>query len=250
MRRTIVGAALAAIVFITPAVAGASSITFTGSDASGLAASATFDVVGSNLVITLTNIGIDPAVPSDVLTGLFFDVAGNPALLAGSAVLGSGSFVTNGGTTDAGGSVGGEWAYKSSADFAYGASYGVSSVGLGLFGPSDLFGGTNLAGTVSPGSDDYGITSAADSTANDNPKIAGLALINDSVVLTLTGLPGGFNPLSSISNVTFQYGSDLTDTHVGGESPDPVPEPTTLVLLGTGMAVSAFRARKAKKGTK
>ena len=92
----------------------AAPITFSASSGN-LAASATFEVVGGNLQVTLTNSSLfDVLVPADVLTGMFFDVNGAaPVLTPVSAILGLGSVVIFGGT-DPGDVVGGEWAYETS----------------------------------------------------------------------------------------------------------------------------------------
>src|SRR5262245_23365878 len=105
---------LVASLFV-PAAALAGPITLTASGPGGRSASVTFATSGLNLIVTLTNTATyDSAVPTDILTGVFFDITNNLALGAQSAVLGSGSTVKgNGGLTDAGGGVGGEWAYKS-----------------------------------------------------------------------------------------------------------------------------------------
>jgi hypothetical protein len=246
MRRILVCAGIIGITSLAPSAAQASSITFTGSNGSGLAASVTFDDVGGNLQVTLTSTGGDPAIPADILTGIFFDMAGSPTLTVLSAILGSGSFVTNGGTTDPGGVVGGEWAYKTAPSLAWGADYGISSTGLGLFGPGNLFPGNNLAGPVEPDGDQYGIVSTAQTAGNDQPGIAGTPFIEDTVVLTLSGLPDGFDPSQSISNVTFQFGSSLEEPHLPGSpgDPSPVPEPASLVLFGSGLTLLSAKLHK------
>src|ERR1041384_830335 len=77
--------------------ASANPITFVGSSGS-LAASATFDVSGSSLIVTLTNTSsADVLVPTDVLTGVFFNLGGNPTLAKTSATIGGGSPVLFGG---------------------------------------------------------------------------------------------------------------------------------------------------------
>jgi len=208
-----------------------------------LSASAKFELLGGNLQITLSNISpYDVGVPSEVLTALFFDIYGNPSLSPLSAVLGLGSIMWFG-TTDPGGVVGGEWAYASGLSGAPGGAWqGISSAGFGLFGPHDLFPGTNLQGPDSPDGVQYGITSAGDDPLTGNQAVTGKnALIQNSVVFTLGNLPIGFR-LGDISNVSFQYGTDLRE----GSFSDGTPEPASLFLVAPVILVLAawrYRAR-------
>lgn len=203
-------------------------------------AQATFDVVGSNLQVTLSNISMnDVLVPVDVLTGMFFDVSGSALSLSRvSAVLASGSTVAFG-TTDPGDVVGGEWAYAGGLSGApHSAAYGISSSGLGLFGPGNLFPGNNLQGPSSPNGLEYGITSMGDNLATGNTPVTGTqALIKHSVVFTLGGVGSNFD-LSRIGNVSFQYGTDLSEPNIR------VPAPSTAALLGLGAAASLRRRRR------
>src|SRR6185503_11805094 len=105
------------------------------------------------------------------------------------------------------------------------------------------FPGSNLQGPASPNGLQYGITSAGDNTATGNTPVTGTnALIQNSVVFTLSGLPPGFNPATSISNVEFQYGTDLSEPHFPG-----VPEPATLVLMAGGALLMGRRQWAARK---
>src|SRR5262249_23648073 len=145
------------------------------------------------------------------------------------------------GGTDPGGVVGGEWAYKGALSGGpHSASYGVSSAGLGLFGPGDVFPGSNLSGPASPAGLEFGITSAGDNPATGNSHVIGGdgPLIKSSVVFTLGGLPAGFDPAARISNVSFQYGTDLSEPNLPG-----VPEPGAGALLAMAMGF-AFRRRR------
>src|SRR5689334_13966864 len=106
----------ASAVLLAPFAAVAAPITFTGSSG-GLSASAAFSVVGSNLQIVLTNTSSsDATLPADILTGIFFNVAGSPALAAASAISGGTTYSLNppGAPTivsGAGTDIGGAWAY-------------------------------------------------------------------------------------------------------------------------------------------
>src|SRR5262249_15987265 len=128
------------------------------------------------------------------------------------------SFV--GGTADH--TLGQEWQYKSGISLQ-GFNSGISSSGLSnIFGPSGNFaaGGDMLDGAA------YGIVGSLGNT-NGGFKVP---QVQNSVVFTLT-TPAGFS-LSSITSVGFQYGTSSSETFVPG-NPDPVPVPSSLVLLGT-----------------
>jgi hypothetical protein len=60
-------------------------------------------------------------------------------------------------------------------------------------------------------------------------------------------IAGGALLESQISNVSFQYGTDLSEPKLppGVTPPPPVPEPAALILLGIGVA-AAVRRRMTK----
>jgi len=79
-----------------------------------LSASATFAVSDLKLVITLSNTATtDPSNSADILTGIFFTLAGDPALTPVSALLGPNTAIKDRpGVSGPGTNVGGEWAYR------------------------------------------------------------------------------------------------------------------------------------------
>lgn len=226
LRRLFAGIAAVAVMTGT-----AFATTFTASDLNGRSAEAIFSVSGTNLQVTLTNTSnADVMDPTFVLTALFF--SGANGLTPISALLPSGAVVFNGPSN--GGNVGGEWAYASGFTTApHGATAGISSSGLspsGLFGSAN-FGTPNLQGPPALDGLQYGITSAGDIFSTPGVgALASNALIKNSVVFTLGGLAANFD-INSISKVSFQYGTDITDANI---TPPQVPEPGTLLLLGIG----------------
>ena len=154
---TWVAVLIAALAFVaTPAK---SAVTFTGTEpgndagetnSASVAFSLSISGTATNLLVTLTNLATyKPNDPSDILTAVFFSLAGDPTLTKVSATLNAGSVgVEDGFTlTVPGGVVGGSWAYAAGLSGAPGnANEGISAVGFGLFGHHNLFPGSALPG--------------------------------------------------------------------------------------------------------
>jgi hypothetical protein len=104
----------------------------------------------------------------------------------------------------------------------------------------------------------YGILSAGDNTATGNAQVTGgEPLIKNSVTFLLSGLPGDFL-LASIANVSFQYGTALTEPNFpgssggtggsgGGGGSGGIPEPGTLSLAGAAILGGFFYSRRRKQ---
>jgi len=214
-------------------------------------ATANFSVTGSQLQVVLSNVSTsDVLVPTDVLTGVFFNVLGNLALTPISALTGGPTYLGTTNVSGAGSSVGGEWAYLNSLS-QYSANSGISSSGLGIFGGGDVFPpGTNISGPASPNGLQYGLASLGDNQATGNAEVLGSELTKYSVTFLLSGVAASFNPLTAITNVTFQYGTNLSEPHFagqpeGGTRSNAIPEPATLGLVGVSLlALAALRRRQ------
>jgi hypothetical protein len=226
----------------------AQTFTFTGSNNNSLTASVSFAQSGNDLIVTLANTtAADTLMPSQVLTAVFFTLAGHPTLTKISAVVAPGS-VTLFGTNGPAGDVGGEWAYMDTLTNAPGGSmYGLSSSGFSagpMFGTADEFEPGDDLNPNSPSPDglDYGLVSWGDNPATGNNAVTGKdPLIKHAVVLTL-GLPVDYVlTADKISAVNFQYGTSLTEPNIPGVL---IPEPSTIALVTSGILLLALVRRR------
>jgi PEP-CTERM motif len=225
-------AAVAIALVPLPTVAGPITYGFSSGDHS---ASAQFERSGTDLILTLTNTSTaDALLPTDILTAVFFEIGGDPALSRISAVVPLGSSVLVGGTgldvTPLDRIVGGEWAYENSIIEVPPQNGGVSSTGIDIFGSGDRFPGPNLQGPNSPDGVQYGLTSAGDNLLTGNGGLSGEHLIKNSVVFTLGGFSG--EPDVEILSASFLYGTSLDEPQFDGH----VPEPGSLTLAAFAAA--------------
>jgi len=219
-----------------------SSASGVGTTGTNLSAAATFEISGNTLTVTLSNTGDATRYQADILTALFFDIEGAPSLdlddmdnatallpaghgavqWVGDHKTGSEQPYTWSGSPA--NDVSGEWAFKDGLSGAPGgANYGFSSAGLDLFGPHDLFSDQSLYSKKAPDGSPFGIASV-DGLAPTSSSLGDRPYIKSVVVFTLT-VADTIETLH-ISNVSFQYGTDLSETNI-------TPSPTGVVGLAS-----------------
>lgn len=263
--KTMVLPSLSALVMV-PGIAQALPLTFSGTSGN-LKAVATFDVVGSDLHITLKNDATD--APSDdsanQLAAVFFDLPDTVSLSRISATIISGAIIQGDQCDISGGpngdnaancvptvtNVGGEFAYALVSGPGS-ADRGISSSGLGLFAPTDVFPGANLDNPVEPDGSNFLLVSENETSFTGNGGLDKEPLIRGTVEFVL-GITGTFNIYTDLAHVGFQYGTASTDTYITGTctanctttpptpGDQPAPEPGIISLLGAGLL--ALRAR-------
>jgi len=239
-----------ALALATPARAADFVWSFTSG---GLGASAVFhDAGGGNLQITLTNTGTGDVVdPAQILTAVLFSCSCgtlNPiSAITSGAVFNSGVQVHPNGTN-----VGGEWAYGTSTTLGGQPTRVLTSMGAFAGVGAANLNGPNLQDPVALDGVEYGIVPTAENGIG-NGGVTGQDVIQHDVVFVLSGFNGNMN----FTNVSFQYGTALTEPNFGGgtgsgggSGENIVPEPTSLLLFGSGLAMTAYRARRKKQQQK
>jgi hypothetical protein len=222
MRQRTIAAGVIALLLGIAGHAQADALTFTGSGANNLSASATFTLTGSTLTISLTNTS-SVVVPSNsaLLTGVFWDSSVGVGGTFQSIGLGPGSVVDpyNGAT----------------GYFAYGTNTG----GPGQFGAFSagyaswdkmIAGPNGPTKAQSPDGPTGGLISQAGLVGSN----VNVTVIKDTAVWTIGNVNSSF-VLSDIKNVSFQYGTNLSETNLNGNpGPTPVPVPSA-VWMGLGL---------------
>jgi len=250
----------------------ADALTLSGSSGTR-SASVTLSTSNNNLLVQLTNTGGGAGVPTDVLTGIFFDIAApvpQLSLTAASVAPGSSVVLFNGTASGevqptqptsilappTGNFVGG-WQYQSGnavsgkiTDF----DAGSGTSGFGIFNGNQVNGnqanGKQVNSGGGGGNFNYGLINGYNLSATNgspNNPVRNALLVNNSVLLTLAGLQPGFS-LNQIQAVRFQYGTNLSEPSlVVNNNPQPIPTPALLpAALGTGLAILRKKKQEEK----
>jgi len=238
------------------------TVGFEGSQ-NDLRAQVVFSRVDGSLVIRLSNIGkADVLRAEDVLTAVFFDLAGKPELTMVSAVISVGSYLIHPDKMHnpiVDGDVGGEWAYRRVTDKVWdvpgNTSYGISTCEFDSeFTQYDRFSSNTLMKPDNVQGVDFGLLPTSYVKGTGQQQVEGnLPLIIHEVTFIFDGLPEDFDMDTGITNVWFQYGFNLGGLDRNG-SPHPYfpatrqnaekPEPMTLSLMALG-SIALWRRRKA-----
>ena len=202
-----------------------SSITLTGSAMQNgflNQAQVEFDLSGSNLTVTLTNTATqtfnstNTLVPTNVLTGVLFDIAGNTnlgALTPGNANLASGSHMLTTGsppTTSTIDTSASGWGYGTPT----GGTFNGQNYGIEAFGGISTASLANFANSnTSPNSAmhldglDYGIIGPGYVSGGNGGVTGENPYEQTAEVFHFTVNSSTFTDVSQISNVSFQYGT-------------------------------------------
>lgn len=210
----------------SPARADAVSFNFSGNISGGVAGTVAFTVTApGSLTVAITNTEGNPRSVGQLISDLVFNVGSmtGPATMMSS----SGQEVSIAKTTGIAtpGSVGNTmWGINSS-------STGTIILSALLSGPSNLIIGPGGVGGV--------YTNARGSIAGNpahNPFLMGTVDFD----LTVPGLTS----VSQLSNISVSFGTSTGSTLSVGTSTATTPEPSSLLLLGTGLLALGFTVRR------
>lgn len=236
MKRVLLAMA-AALALIAPATANAAVITYgtpSGSQVGGLdvAASATITTSNGGVTVLLSNTIVDPESVIQNISGISFTITG---ATSGSLTSSTGTprTINADGTYSDGAATTTDWF------LTFGAG-NFSLSGLGGGGPDET-----IVGLPNAGTNEY--DNANGSLAGNGPHNP---FLFTSGTFVISG--AGITDQSVVSNVIFYFGTAPTaftpvcTSGCGDPFPRTTPEPTSMVLLGTGLLAVATRLRRKK----
>jgi hypothetical protein len=215
-------------------------------DAQGRSASAEFSIVGSTLHIELLNTASSTTVPNTGLAGIIFNYTGASQLSNPNITAQALSDIISPFTLTWGTNLNGEWGYLSGSTFNSTngglGNYGLSNSAFDPMGFSTPIDPSKSYPPPSPNGIEFGIV--CDNTVAGNEScLNGLntsafkSWVIGGVDISLAS--NGTLNLDNINQVNFLYGTSFTNTSV--------PEPGTILLLGSGLLGLGFLRNKFKK---
>jgi len=256
MKRLLMGT-IACFILLYPGLGLATPVTVTvsgigtgvGGTAIGASAVFTYDNTPHTLQIVLSNTAAITDVNGNALTGLFWNLSG-ATLTSQSATIAAGALLNPtscnpGPCTSSTTNVGGEFRFDTSwaGTLPTGINMGLASAGyIANSGSGGNFGGSNIDDPVSMDGPNFGIVANSPAYTTSVPLILDQVTFQFSYTGTITD--------SDFTKVAFTYGTagpgignppePCIGCNPGGE---PVPEPSTFVLLITGIGLALAGGR-------
>jgi hypothetical protein len=229
----------ASALFLTASTAHADSFTFTSTDASATI------ITGTNTItVELFSLDTNSGSAAGLLSGILFNLSGSGfgASTFGSETAPDGLVTVNSdGTGTSAGSTITHWGTSVTGTTVCLETVSGSGIHCAAGGqPQDMI--------IAPGTGATPYSNANASIRNFNPSIVteGIFVLDISGVTVTNGNVLG----TQISNVTFNFGTGPDSTEPGVPSTPPsVPEPSSLILLGTGVLGAAGLLRRKMFGT-
>lgn len=240
------------LMFLRGEMSLATPVTISFSDTSGLSSEAEFSVVNGQLQIILTNTSTGTpqgfSNSDQLLTSVAFDLPDGAFISAGGTEINTGSYSVDFDNVTSqlgeGDDVSVEWGFGNVSKTGFGSSNNfVSTMKSGITPFEVATEVTNLDGPINIDGPQAGLTNGVIS-------LGGLGAIHHSIIakiditgIDLDNIAAADNTLSYISsnNVIFEWGSDAAFGQ--GTTSFPVPEPSTLLLLFSGISIILVKNR-------